>query len=286
MIKGPLKLLALLALAVGLLFAVPAVATASPAPDCKTVVVSLDNRPDSGNHGTWATDKITRTAKVCHVQASAAADLKVAVSSWHYTATVIDDGTFVTVAGAGNSPHAGVAVLGGVHGWLGGHFTATFTAPAEWGGWLGGGWNGKTLTGAAGTSANPSTSTYVQALWGGGFAGNSINNDWTWTYWTCAPALKDAVEQWTDDYKTDGGGADDGDITGKACPAPSPSPSVTLTAPPTTSAPTTISAQPGALPVTGAKEDLMAGGGVALLVAGGAALVWGRKRRNRVRFEA
>jgi len=281
MIKGSLRFLALLALALGALFAVPAVATAhvppspsataSPGPDCRVVVVTLADRPDSGNHGTWATDQITRTAKVCHqIFAQAQADN----ATWHYTATVVDDGHFITVAGGANSPNKGVAIGHVVPGYLGGQFTATFTAPGYWRGWLGKDWTGKTLTGPAGSAANPTTSTYVKALWKYGFEGSALNNDWTWTYWTCSKSLAGALERWTDDYKTDGQGKEDGDITGKPCPTPSPVPTTAGATPST----------PAGLPVTGARTDLLAGGAVVVLAAGGAALWLGRRRRTR--FEA
>lgn len=79
-------------------------------------------------------------------------------------------------------------------------------------------------------------------------------------------------------------------------PAPSasasaaPTPTVSPTTPPTdvppslTAAPTTPSPTAGALPVTGAKEDVMAGAGVALLLAGAGGVLYGRRKRTR--FEA
>lgn len=290
MIKGILKLAGLLLLAVGALFAVPTIASANPtghpsqggpcSDQSRTVTVHLASRPDSGNHGDWATDTITRVVTVKHDAAQA--DLVQGdTHSWHYTATVADTGTFVTVPGAANSPNAGASVVHAT-GTVKGLFHATFVADACWYGWIGGQWDGKTLTGAAGTPANPATSAFVPALWKHGIkSGNAIDNDWTWTYATCSQA-------WTDDYKNDGHGAKDGDITGKACPSPSPSPTPTMTASPTKGGavptPTTSTSAGGALPVTGAKEDVMAGSGVVLLLVGAGGVLWGR--RNRTRFEA
>jgi len=281
------KFFGLVALALGTAFAVPAVASASVAPspsfapDCKVVVVTLADRPDSGNHGTWATDQITRTAKVCHTLTVSSYTSEMNSPAWHYLAEVVDDGHFVTVTGPSNSPNAGHAVGHVVPGYLGGTYTATFTAPAHWFGWLGGDWNGKTLTGAPGSAANPTTSNYIKSLWKKDFGGNSIDNDWSWTYWTCTKVLKSATERWVDNYKTDGAGELDGDIVGKPCPTPSPSPSMTASAIPT---PTVSTSAPGGLPVTGTKTDVMIGGGAALLLIGGTAVVLGRRRRTR--FEA
>jgi LPXTG-motif cell wall-anchored protein len=83
------------------------------------------------------------------------------------------------------------------------------------------------------------------------------------------------------------------------CPSASATPSNPVTASPSTvpsasksaSLSTAPDASPsastgGALPVTGAKEDVMAGGGAALVLAGLGAVLWGRRRRNRVRFQA
>jgi LPXTG-motif cell wall-anchored protein len=85
--------------------------------------------------------------------------------------------------------------------------------------------------------------------------------------------------------------------------SPSALPSATTAMPPTTGptvgsttdAPTSAPAEPGtptpslsagALPVTGAKTDIMAGTGLALLLVGTGGLVYGLRRRDRVRFEA
>lgn len=80
-------------------------AAAPPAAACRTAVTTLVDRPDSGFHGDWAKDAITRTVQICEaappVTEKAAADKAPST----YTATVVDTGTFTTVAG--NSPGAG-----------------------------------------------------------------------------------------------------------------------------------------------------------------------------------
>jgi LPXTG-motif cell wall-anchored protein len=262
-------------------------ASADIAPDCKTVTIHYTNRPDSGNHGTWATDTFARVIQVCHDTTVKPAE-SIAVQAWHYKAIVHDNGTFVTVGGASNSPNEGHAVHGGTPGVMVGGFTATFTAPHDWGYWNGDAFNGKTLNGPAGDT-NPTTSNVVKALWTDGFEGNSINNDWKWVYRTCAKGDK-CVEQWIDAYPSDGAGRRDGDITGKPCPSASASTSSTATP---TGTPSLHTGSPvvqvtgstaAGLPVTGSKTTVMAGGAAVLILAGTGLFLLARRRR--VRFEA
>jgi len=78
------------------------------------------------------------------------------------------------------------------------------------------------------------------------------------------------------------------------CPSASASPSVGPTLSPTpthtstlhTTGPAEPSPAGGALPVTGAKTDWMIGGGLAFVAAGAVGVLVGRKRRNRISFEA
>lgn len=67
-------------------------------------------------------------------------------------------------------------------------------------------------------------------------------------------------------------------------PTPQPSASPSKSAVVTTSA--SKSAGGAALPVTGAKEDVIAGVGAGIVLIGGAALWFGHRRRNKVRFTA
>ena len=275
----------MVAVAVGIVGA-PSVAAAEPTAspeDCKTIVLNLKDRPDSGNHGTWALDTITRTIKVCHVVEQTALKTEVVINTWKYAATVTDVGTFVTVAGAHNSPNNGHAVVGGVNGAMAGGFHAHFTAPHDWIAWDGDAWNGKTLTGATG-AGNPTTSETVKKLWKDGFNGSSIDNDWAWVYQTCVKVLakKGFVEFWIDNHKTDGEGKQDGDIWGKRCPSPSPSASSS-----TNPLPTLTAAPPSdSLPITGSNVPLVVGGGAALVLIGGVLFVLARRRGRTVRFQA
>lgn len=261
--------------------------------DCRTVTTHVTGRPDSGNHGTWATDAFTRSVEVCHT------DGKAPEGSWAYHATLKDAGGFTTVAGAANSPQAGTQVHGGVHGDMIGGFTATFTAGAHWDGYDDSHLDGKTVNGAAaGTASSPTTSTWVSALWTSGFAGSPINDDWKWTYSTCC-------EKWVDAAgNSDGSLPADGDVTGKPCPEASasashtaaPSPTVSRSTSPSKSAeagsvgtPTVVPSAgavggPGAggggeLAVTGTNVVAIVGAGLALLAAGGTAVWFFRRRR-------
>jgi hypothetical protein len=187
-------------------------ASATPAnattPDCRTVVSHLTDRPDSGNHGTWANDTATRTVLVCHIPAVVLAEAKsVIVEGWTYGAKLTDEGTFVTAGGAHLSPNNGHALLADVPGTFTGGFTTTFQAPADWQFWNGAALDGHTFTGTPG-GANPTTSNWVKALWTSGFEGDSIGKDWSWTYKTCN-------EQWVDANANESGTtAAAGDITG------------------------------------------------------------------------
>lgn len=244
------------------------------AEDCKTVVSTLTDRPDSGNHGTWALDSVTRTVTVCHV-AEVLEKSAVVIETWKYHAKVEDEGTFVTVAGS--SPNKGHPVKGGVKGYLTGSFTADFTAPHDWIGWDDSKLAGKTLTGVA----NPTTSLWVKALWKDGFAGSSINDDWTWSYWTCNATRARCTEKWLDNAKTNGGGPHDGDIVGKPCPSPSASPTPEGSG---SSAVIPVDNGQPSLPVTGPAVPGVVVGGLALLTLGGIGVWFARKRR--VRFTA
>jgi hypothetical protein len=175
-------------------------ATASAsAPTClasRTSKAFLEGRPDSGNHGDWALDNFRRTVRICQTTAAAAGVA-------HYHAVVRDEGSFKTIAGA-PSPRAGVAMKA-ASGVFRGGFTADFTADAGFASYHdfahGGRFQG---------TAPWSTSGWVQHYFGADFAGSSINDDWSWTYWTCR-------ERWTDGFPSAGSVPADGDITGKPC---------------------------------------------------------------------
>lgn len=274
---------------------------AAPEPEHRTVVTTVVGRDDSGNHGVWASVDLTRTVEVTGgpgyvlpgLSAQAAGEKAAKTRTehpeftvcdltnylhlrWSYTATVTDDGAFVTKAGAALSPNDGKPLAAGVKGTITGSFTATFTAPAHWCTFDGEALAGRTVAG----SDAPKTSVWVRSLFTAGFDGASINDDWTWTYVTCSESWWDAANPKSSDGESDTAG----DITGKACPTPA------ATVKPTVSA--TVGAGGGgssgsdqpSLPVTGPKAGAVALGGFVLLFAG--VFLVGAIRRRRTRFEA
>jgi hypothetical protein len=250
-------------------FAVSGPAAAAP-PACRTAVTTLVDRPDSGFHGDWAKDAITRTVKIC--EAAPPVTDKVATDRTStYTATVVDTGTFTTVAG--HSPGAGKPLVAGVKGLLAGGFTATFTAKPDFKNYQG--FDKDTYSGTEPSS----TSDWVKNLWGGrDFTPVTNLVGWKWTYWTCSKDVTKAVEKWVNADPD----VNDGDITGKACPAPVESASA--------SAPTGGGAgggevggggaSTGGLPVTGANVGILAGLATALIAIGMALFITARRRRR------
>jgi hypothetical protein len=92
-----------------------------PMPDTIYASTKLTNRPDSGGNGTWALDSIERQASVTKL------------SDGSYEASIVDNGTFVTVYGNA-TPNQGLdpgRTLGDDSiGQLSGHWGYTFTATA------------------------------------------------------------------------------------------------------------------------------------------------------------
>jgi hypothetical protein len=264
----------------------PAQASA-PKPEHKTVVTTVTDRADGGNHGVWATDTITRTVEVTGgpvyvvpapqalkadgTQQELCDSVAALGLRWNYTAKVTDKGAFVTVDG--KSPNAGKGLKAGTKGTVEGSFTATFTAPAHWCSF-----DAKTLQGKTVKGDNaPKTSEWVKSLFTAEFDGNSINDDWTWTYTTCTEKWWDASDAKSNDGETDAAG----DITGKACEAPKPErPGGNGTG----SGGGASSGSDGGLPVTGVPAGAIAGGALALLFVG--AFLVGVVRRRRLRFTA
>ena len=275
---------AVAAVAGAFMAAAAANATESAAPDCRTVVSHLVDRPDGG-HGTpatWALDTMTRTVKVCHTPEAAPMQAQTQTFPWTYTATLVDDGTFVTQGGPAGSPNNGVALTGGVHGTVHGDAAfAKFTAGHHWAHWNGPALDDKTFHG----SAPSGISDWIKNLWSDGFGGTKIV-DYRWAYRTCSESWVDSSAVGNGDGTADGPhGA--GDITGKPCASPSPSasasvkPSVPASATPVHTASATPT--PG-LPVTGPGTGVLVGTGLALLLGGGVLVVV--LRRRRVRFTA
>ena len=183
----------------------PAGPTGPVGPSVLTVTgtTSLTNRNDSGNHGDWATDTVSRTISVTRNGAVEASKCGAsATSCWLYTGSLQDNGTFMTKAGA-KSPNAGVDINGTVTGSIIGGSKVEFYADSDHpdAALLQPTYDGNTV----------STTTFVEQFFPAGtnFSTPNLVN-WSWTYGPTA-----TCEKWVDAYNNgDGGQAGDGDITG------------------------------------------------------------------------
>ncbi len=183
--------------------AVPGTANAATNASATT---AFHAHPDSGNHGTWATDDFTRTASVTYVGvAPALSDCgSAATSCFQYQGLIKDVGSFSVISGA-KSPQAGVTVTGTPSGpFLGGSdvkfFSSSDTASASG-------------VPASVTGAGPvSTTNWVEQFFPAGttFGSGPDLTDWIWGY--SSPAT---CENWVDAiYNSSGSLPADGDITG------------------------------------------------------------------------
>lgn len=184
--------------------AVGGLALAAPAhaqDDCRTVVSTLVDRPDSAvGGGTWALDQLERTVEVCQV------------SDGRYQATVTDLGTFETVeldhTPAGTDQPLPAGITGTVEG---GFTTIEFEAARLWESF-----NASVLDGVTVTGADRPSSTWVSELFSDVDKATLDGENWSWTYTTCS-------EEWVN--QADALGGNKGDITGKECPSePTPTP--------------------------------------------------------------
>jgi hypothetical protein len=258
-------------------------ASAATVEDCKTVNAGLANHPDSGLHGTWATDTIARTVKVCQLDTAQWTDAQVsevnalqekytAAPFSVYSVDVSDTGTFVTKGGAHLSPQDGDALTAGIHGTLEGYYKTFVVALKNWQSWNGPAVEGQTY------NPGDSTGEWLKMLFGE-HAKWSDPYAWQWVYTTCNQVWKN------------GAGGNTGDITGEVpCPSPSPSASPSpaqQSASPSPSNTTGAPAAPapqgddgGDLPVTGSALYGTIGTGAVLVVAGIVALVVMARRRR------
>lgn len=137
---------------------------------------SLTDRNDSGTGGqTWAKDTLARTVTITREHASPAAKCgSSAKTCWFYTGSVVDVGSFVTVAGE-DSPQANVPINGVVSGNVGGGGKLEFYASSDT----------PSASGVPATLSGNSvaTGTWHRQFFGDGtkFAGEGLL-DWRWTY--------------------------------------------------------------------------------------------------------
>lgn len=138
-------------------------------------VSSLVDRPDSGLHGTWALDNLTRTVSITRQKAAKASNCgSGATKCWFYTGSIADNGSFATVA-AGKSPQAGADIAGTVNGTVAGasqiEFYASSDAPNP------------ALVDATVTGAAHPTGEWVKMFFAPGTVVTDTDLlDWSWTY--------------------------------------------------------------------------------------------------------
>jgi hypothetical protein len=163
---------------------------------------SLDNRPDSGLHGDWATDKLTRTMSITRQHAAEAAKCGVSASvCWFYTGSLVDTGTFKTINKA-DSPQAGTPINGIVRGDVSGAAKLEFYASSD-------SPDPDLVDTTVNGSAHP-TATWAKMFFEDGtVVTDSTLTDWRWSY-----DAADTCETWVNALA-----GNTGDITGtNKCP--------------------------------------------------------------------
>jgi hypothetical protein len=145
-----------------------------------TALSNLTNRPDSGQHGNWATDTITRSVSITKQGAVPASNCGAAATScFFYTGSLIDNGTIVTTDGA-LSPKDGVAIKGNNSGTMSGgaklEFFATSDTPDV-------SLVQGNVDGAGSDVAETTTARWVAQFFPGSVkVTDAVLNDWKWTY--------------------------------------------------------------------------------------------------------
>lgn len=205
------KILALCGVAVLSLFGAMMLISPAQAQDCRTVVSTLVDRPDSAvGGGTWALDQIERTVDVCQL------------SEGVYQATVTDVGTFETLELDHTPNGVSQELPAGIPGNITGGFTTVeFDAAPGWDSF-----DSSVLDGVTVTGTDHPSGTWVSDLFTDVDAATLAGDTWSWTYTSCAG------EEWVNQAAALGG--NQGDITGEQCPDPEPTPTETVSASPTT----------------------------------------------------
>ena len=177
-----------------------------PQPQVRAVTFVTD-RPDGGNGSPdpyWADDTMTRTLVITRTGGTP--------GDYTYTATLTDEGEFVTIKGAqapNQAPsYAGEVIRSRSAGIIQGYADFAFTASTL---------PSSSLVPKAendhGTVPADSTSTWYELAFPAGtvFGGPGIGN-WGWTYFAITPH---GLQFWTDDWNNNyGDSAGDGQITG------------------------------------------------------------------------
>lgn len=187
-------------------------------------VTRLEERPDSGGNGNWATDRMSRKLTITETGP--------VTGGYAYTATVEDAGGFRTDRGAytpnQGAPYTGDKIHGQVSGWMTGKASYSFTASTLPSTKKNAGVPGAE-DGAPATPEQTTSDWYEQAFPAGTTFGGAGIGDWSWKY--AGPVcrtyktvyrhhhwVKIAVysqQHWTDSLAGDGGQLKaDGNITG------------------------------------------------------------------------
>ena len=147
----------------------------TPAVVTATGDTAVSERPDSGLHGTWADDSMTRTLTVVRQHAAKASDCGAgAVKCWFYTGTIKDNGSFKTRAGA-LSPNAGTPISGIVTGTISGVYEIEFYADSDE--------PDGSLVESTASGPEPATSDWMKMAFPTGTKFNGFEGvDYSWTY--------------------------------------------------------------------------------------------------------
>jgi hypothetical protein len=145
-----------------------------------TALSNLTNRQDSGSHGDWAIDTLTRTVAITKQGAVPVSNCgSGATECYFYTGSLIDTGTFKTIDGA-KSPEKGTAISGIVSGNVSGGTKLEFFASSDTP-------DPSLVQGnvdGAGDAAKETTTTrWVGQFFPAGVVVTDSNlKDWAWTY--------------------------------------------------------------------------------------------------------
>jgi hypothetical protein len=146
----------------------------------------LNNRPDSGLNGDWAKDQLTRTVSITKQAAVEASKCGAAATTcWFYTGSLIDNGTFTTIADA-KSPEKGTTISGTLTGSVSGGTKLEFYASSQTP-------NASLVQASVDGGAYP-TSTWAKQFFAPGTVVTDAKLlDWSWTYTATTP---NTCEKW------------------------------------------------------------------------------------------
>jgi hypothetical protein len=188
-------------------------------------LATVQNWPESGNHGYWALGDFKRLVTVTKQFEVPVSDCGLAADAcYQYTATLWDVGTFTTSPNTvindgtpATSPQAGTPMPYGFSGGLYGGadnivFDASASVPSDV---AVNGINGATITIAAGTLPAVSTTDWVTQFFAPGTSFGTVDlGGWDWQYRAYPPC----TEAWIDASDNGQGSLPaDGDITTVAC---------------------------------------------------------------------